>query len=137
MREAGKATFVSLLGPDRARQQARVLVDQAIEHLADHGDEADLLRAHRALCHRAESLGEAGEWRSASASIRARSTRSRSGHLDIIRRGAHLVDRLVIGVTTNPSKEPMFTIAERLDMVRREVAGLAAATSAWSSSTRC
>ena len=46
------------------------------------------------------------------------------GHIDIIRRGAHLVDRLVIGVTTNPSKEPMFTIAERLEMVRREVAGL-------------
>jgi pantetheine-phosphate adenylyltransferase len=46
------------------------------------------------------------------------------GHLDIIRRGAHLVDRLVIGVTTNPSKEPMFTLAERLDMVSREVAGL-------------
>ncbi len=31
------------------------------------------------------------------------------GHIDIIRRGAHLVDRLVIGVTTNPSKEPMFS----------------------------
>ncbi len=46
------------------------------------------------------------------------------GHIDIIRRGAHLVDRLVIGVTTNPSKEPMFTIAERMEMVRREVAGL-------------
>ena len=46
------------------------------------------------------------------------------GHLDIIRRGAHLVDRLVIGVTTNPSKEPMFTVAERLDMVRRETAGI-------------
>ena len=44
------------------------------------------------------------------------------GHLDIIRRGAHLVDRLVIGVTTNPSKEPMFSIAERMEMVRREVA---------------
>ena len=43
------------------------------------------------------------------------------GHLDIIRRGAHLVDRLVIGVTTNPSKEPMFTVAERMEMVRREV----------------
>src|SRR5438105_12566992 len=43
------------------------------------------------------------------------------GHLDIIRRGAHLVDRLVIGVTTNPSKEPMFTTAERLEIVRREV----------------
>ena len=46
------------------------------------------------------------------------------GHLDIIRRGAHLVDRLVIGVTTNPSKEPMFSLPERLEMVRREVAGL-------------
>ena len=46
------------------------------------------------------------------------------GHLDIIRRGAHLVDRLVIGVTTNPSKEPMFSLAERLEMVRREVAGI-------------
>ena len=44
------------------------------------------------------------------------------GHIDIIRRGAHLVDRLVIGVTTNPSKEPMFTLAERLEMVRREAA---------------
>jgi pantetheine-phosphate adenylyltransferase len=47
------------------------------------------------------------------------------GHVDIIRRGAHLVDRLVIGVTTNPAKEPMFTVAERLEMVRREVADLA------------
>ena len=46
------------------------------------------------------------------------------GHLDIIRRGVHLVDRLVIGITTNPSKEPMFTVEERLDMVRREVDGL-------------
>jgi len=42
---AGKQTFVSLLGPDRAREQARMLVDQAICHLAQHGDEADLLRA--------------------------------------------------------------------------------------------
>ena len=46
------------------------------------------------------------------------------GHLDIIRRGAHLVDRLVVGVTTNPSKEPMFTVAERLVMVRRELADI-------------
>ena len=43
--EAGKQTFVSLLGPDRARAQARALVDQAIGHLAQHGAEADLLRA--------------------------------------------------------------------------------------------
>ena len=46
------------------------------------------------------------------------------GHLDIIRRGAHLVDRLVIGVTTNPSKLPMFTVAERLRMVTREIADM-------------
>ena len=46
------------------------------------------------------------------------------GHMDIIARGARLVDRLVIGVTTNPSKSPMFSIEERLDMVRRETAAL-------------
>ncbi|MCB2064099.1 MAG: polyprenyl synthetase family protein [Novosphingobium sp.] len=42
---AGKQTFLTLLGPDRAREQARMLVDQAVSHLADHGREADLLRA--------------------------------------------------------------------------------------------
>ncbi|WP_267435521.1 pantetheine-phosphate adenylyltransferase [Sphingomonas sp. GM_Shp_1] len=47
------------------------------------------------------------------------------GHMDIIRRGAKLVDRLVIGVTTNPSKSPMFTLQERMEMVRREVADVA------------
>ena len=47
------------------------------------------------------------------------------GHMDIIRRGAKLVDRLVIGVTTNPSKNPMFSVEERLAMVHREVAGIA------------
>ncbi|MCT8001878.1 pantetheine-phosphate adenylyltransferase [Sphingomonas sanguinis] len=47
------------------------------------------------------------------------------GHMDIIRRGAKLVDRLVIGVTTNPSKSPMFTLDERMEMVRREVAEVA------------
>jgi pantetheine-phosphate adenylyltransferase len=46
------------------------------------------------------------------------------GHMDIIRRGAHLVDRLVIGVTTNPSKSPMFTVEERMAMVRRELAAI-------------
>ena len=49
------------------------------------------------------------------------------GHVDIIRRGAHLVDKLVVGVTTNPSKEPMFSVAERLAMVQREVADIGGA----------
>ncbi|MEW6576298.1 polyprenyl synthetase family protein [Sphingorhabdus buctiana] len=43
--DAGKATFVSLMGLDRAKQQAEMLVEQAISHLASYGHEADLLRA--------------------------------------------------------------------------------------------
>ena len=46
------------------------------------------------------------------------------GHIDIIKRGAQIVDKLVIGVTTNLSKSPMFSVEERLAMVRREVAAL-------------
>ena len=46
------------------------------------------------------------------------------GHADIIRRGAKLVDRLIVGVTTNPSKDPMFTPDERLEMVSAEVGRL-------------
>ena len=46
------------------------------------------------------------------------------GHIDIIKRGAQIVDKLVIGVTTNPSKLPMFSVEERLAMVRREVTAL-------------
>jgi len=43
--EAGKATIVSMLGIDRARQQAQMLADQAVEHLAGFDDKASLLRA--------------------------------------------------------------------------------------------
>ena len=43
--EQGKATFVSLMGADKAREQARALSEQAIGHLSNHGKEADLLRA--------------------------------------------------------------------------------------------
>jgi farnesyl diphosphate synthase len=42
---AGKATFLSLLGLDRAKTQAQMLVDQALAHLGSYGKEADLLRA--------------------------------------------------------------------------------------------
>jgi pantetheine-phosphate adenylyltransferase len=47
------------------------------------------------------------------------------GHMDIIERGAKLVDKLVIGVTTNMAKSPMFSTEERLAMVQRECAGIA------------
>lgn len=46
------------------------------------------------------------------------------GHADIIRRGSTLVDWLIIGVTTNIAKSPMFSDAERMAMVEREVAAL-------------
>ena len=41
----GKATFVTLMGTDKARAQAHILVDQAASHLAAYGEEADVLRA--------------------------------------------------------------------------------------------
>jgi pantetheine-phosphate adenylyltransferase len=47
------------------------------------------------------------------------------GHMDIIRRGAKLVDRLIIGVATNPSKSPMFSLAERKAQVTRECSDIA------------
>jgi pantetheine-phosphate adenylyltransferase len=43
------------------------------------------------------------------------------GHMDIIKRGAMLVDELVIGVTTNIAKSPMFADDERITIVKREV----------------
>ena len=50
------------------------------------------------------------------------------GHMDIIKRGAKLVDRLIVGVTTNIAKSPMFSDDERMAMVEREVAGIGDAT---------
>ncbi len=44
-RAKGKATFVSLMGADKARYQAHALAEQAIGHLSGHGDEAAILRA--------------------------------------------------------------------------------------------
>ncbi len=47
-----------------------------------------------------------------------------NGHLDVINRAAKLTDRLVVGVAINPGKGPMFSLEERLGMVRDEVATL-------------
>ena len=43
------------------------------------------------------------------------------GHLDVIRRGSRLVDRLVVGVGENPEKSPFFTSAERLQLLQQVV----------------
>lgn len=50
------------------------------------------------------------------------------GHLDIIKRGCALVDRLVIGVAINRDKGPLFDLEERVAMVESEVAPVAAAS---------
>ncbi len=42
------------------------------------------------------------------------------GHIDIIRRAARLVDRLVIGIAINRDKGPLFSLEERVEMVRTE-----------------
>ncbi len=51
-----------------------------------------------------------------------------NGHLDIIRRGAKLVDRLVIGVAVNEDKGPLFTLAERVEILEQQCAGLGGTT---------
>ena len=45
-----------------------------------------------------------------------------NGHLDIIGRAVKLVDRLVIGVAQNDDKGPLFSTAERVEMLKAEVA---------------
>jgi pantetheine-phosphate adenylyltransferase len=49
-----------------------------------------------------------------------------NGHLDIIERAAKMVDRLVIGVAINEDKKPLFSLDERLAMVRDQTAKVSA-----------
>jgi pantetheine-phosphate adenylyltransferase len=53
-----------------------------------------------------------------------------NGHLDVIGRGARLVDRLVIGVAINTGKGPLFPLEERVELVRAECEPIAARTGA-------
>ncbi|HET9480434.1 MAG TPA: pantetheine-phosphate adenylyltransferase [Candidatus Polarisedimenticolia bacterium] len=46
-----------------------------------------------------------------------------NGHLDLIERGARLFDRVIVAVLGNPDKEPWFSVAERVDLIRQAVAG--------------
>ena len=45
-----------------------------------------------------------------------------NGHMDVIRRGARVLDRLVVGVAVNAGKGPLFSLEERVEMVRDEIA---------------
>ncbi len=44
------------------------------------------------------------------------------GHIDIIKRSAKLVDHLILGISTNPSKTALFDLDERVEITRRETA---------------
>ncbi len=46
------------------------------------------------------------------------------GHLDVIRRGLKLFDKLIVGVGINPEKREMFTLEERVEMIRELLADL-------------
>jgi pantetheine-phosphate adenylyltransferase len=48
-----------------------------------------------------------------------------NGHLDIVERAARLFDRVVVAVVENPAKRPLFTLEERVDMLKEAVAGIA------------
>jgi pantetheine-phosphate adenylyltransferase len=48
-----------------------------------------------------------------------------NGHIDLIRRALRLVDKLVIGVAVNSGKGPMFTLEERVEILKEETASLA------------
>jgi pantetheine-phosphate adenylyltransferase len=44
-----------------------------------------------------------------------------NGHLDLIERALHIFDRVIVAIAVNPDKNPLFTVTERLDMIRASV----------------
>ncbi len=48
-----------------------------------------------------------------------------NGHLDIIQRAVNLFDRVIVGVTTNPAKTPLFSAVERVEMIQKSVSNMA------------
>ena len=47
-----------------------------------------------------------------------------NGHLDVVRRAARIFDRVVVAVARNEAKQPLFSVAERTDLVRQACASL-------------
>jgi len=44
-----------------------------------------------------------------------------NGHLDLIQRGSRLFDRLIVSILRNETKQPLFTVEERIEMLREVV----------------
>lgn len=47
-----------------------------------------------------------------------------NGHLDVIKRASRIFEKVIVAVTNNPSKTPLFSIAERKDMLSEETRGM-------------
>ena len=47
-----------------------------------------------------------------------------NGHLDLIERGAKLFDHLIVAVLNNPGKDPLFTVEERVEMLKESTVAL-------------
>jgi pantetheine-phosphate adenylyltransferase len=47
-----------------------------------------------------------------------------NGHEDLVRRAAGMFDRVVVAIASNPSKAPMFTLEERVDLARKVLSGV-------------
>jgi pantetheine-phosphate adenylyltransferase len=54
-----------------------------------------------------------------------------NGHLDVIRRGSKMFDRLIVAVGQNPGKKELFTTKERLEMIRHLVADMPRVSVEW------
>ena len=48
-----------------------------------------------------------------------------NGHIDIIVRGLKIFDRIVVGILNNPSKNPLFSVNERIEMLQASLKGIA------------
>lgn len=47
-----------------------------------------------------------------------------NGHLDLVKRGKRIFGEIIIAVAPNPKKQPLFTIEERLRLIRESIAGM-------------
>lgn len=46
-----------------------------------------------------------------------------NGHLDLVLRGLRIFDEIIVAVALNPKKQPLFSIEERLELIKESVAG--------------
>ena len=57
------------------------------------------------------------------------------GHVDLIQRGSKLFDHLTVAILMNPVKNPLFTVSERIEMLKEATKPLGKRLGSWQSST--